>query len=158
MMSPRRLSMLLALSVLLVACGTVSPWSSDGQRQAGTPPPAPSATDVVERSDWRLAEPAQGRQLQVLVPIPSAASCGSFDRVDMSESADRVSVEIFVRRLVPGEGAACTDDLAFQVVTLDLEQDLGERQLEGCDAPPEGSQYFDDPLPPEGCIGAVAHH
>lgn len=151
---PARL--LVAAAVLATACGGTAGTSSRGGRSP-TPADTPtrSAAAVVERVDWRLAEPPTGNGLRLVVAIPSAVSCGSFDDVDVSETAEAVVVETSMRRLVPGEGEACTDDLAFEEVAVTLEDDLAGRRLEGCDAPPGGSIYFDEPVPPEGCTGAV---
>lgn len=150
--------LLVVVMVLSTACGSANRSDPNSSSPTGerTTTPDPSPSQVIERADWRLAEPAHGTQLDLVVPIPSPDACGFFERVEVSETAERVTIEAFVRRRIPGPGEGCPDHLGFETVTVILDQDLGDRQLEGCDAPPDGNVYFSEPVPPEGCIGALA--
>lgn len=117
--------------------------------------PSPSPREVIEQADWRLEEPAQGSELNLVVPVPSRGACGFFERAEVSETGDSVTIETFVRRRIPGAGEGCPDHLAFETVTVTLETDIGDRTLEGCDAPPGGNIYFSEPVPPDGCGSAL---
>lgn len=147
-----------AVMTLLSACGTASPSDPNGDPPTGMPTatPSQSPSQVVERTDWRLEEPSQGRELSLVVPIPSPDACGFFERIEATETDESVTIETFVRRRIPGPGEACPEHLAFETVTVTLEQDLGDRRLQGCDAPPDGNIYFNEPVPPEGCASAIA--
>lgn len=148
---------LVAMWFLSTACGPASPSDPNGYSTTDVPTatPSPAPSQVIERTDWRLAEPAEGTELSVVVPIPSPDACGFFERADVMETAERVTIETFVRRRIPGPDEACPEHLAFEPVTVTLEQPVGDRQLDGCDAPPDGNAYFTEPVPPEGCGSAT---
>lgn len=148
---------LVAMWFLSMACGSASPSDPNGYSPTDAPmaTPSPAPSQVIERTGWRLAEPAEGTELSLVVPIPSPDACGFFERADVMETADRVTIETFVRRRIPGPGEACPEHLAFEPVKVTLEQPLGDRHLEGCEAPPDGTSAFTAPVPPEGCAGAT---
>lgn len=148
---------LVAMLVLSSACGSANPSDPNGYSPTGVPPatPSPAPSQVIERTDWRLAEPAQGTELSLVVPIPSPGACGFFERADVMETTESVTIETFVRRRIPVPGEACPEHLAFEPVTVTLEQPLGDRHLEGCEARPPGNSPFTAPVPPEGCASAT---
>lgn len=156
-MTRRRQLLAATAMILLAACGTASPSDPNGHARTGTwdASPSPSASQVIEQADWRLAEPAEGTELDIVVPVPSPGACGFFERVHVTDTAERVTIETYIRRRIPGSGESCPDHLAFETVAVTLEGDIGDRRLEGCDAPPDGRLYFDEAVPSEGCIAAI---
>lgn len=128
--------LLVAVAVAAAGCGDTDPEAA------------------VEQMDWRLVSAPQGEDIRIIVPIPSDATCGSFDHVEVSESPESVSVRAFVRQKAE-VGGTCTDDLGFEEVDVQLDEELGERSLTGCDAPPDGSLFFNEPVSAEGCAAAI---
>ncbi len=90
-----------------------------------------------------------------MVPILSSGACGFFERDEVTETDESVTIETFVRHHILALARACLEHLGFETVTVTLEQDPGDRQLRGCDAPPDGNIYFNEPVPPEGCVSAL---
>jgi hypothetical protein len=81
------LAAFVAVTMLSSACEAADPTAED-RRGTLTERPSPAPTEVLERADWRLREPAQGTELDVVLAVPSPGSCGSFERVDVSEADD----------------------------------------------------------------------
>jgi hypothetical protein len=90
--------------------------------------PACSSTQA-QRSEWVLREPVDGRTLQLAV-FAGHSSCIDFDGVEVvREESARVEVHAFVT--YNGDDV-CTDDWGAEMVTVELAQPLGDRQLLGC--------------------------
>lgn len=97
------------------------------------------AGESVERTAWRLSEPPNGRSLEVLV-FSGHSSCLSYDRVETDETGDSVLIRAYVRYNGDDE---CTDDFVTERVKVQLDQALGDRQLDGCAGPDVEWDAFD---------------
>jgi hypothetical protein len=113
--------------------------SGDDQDIASDDPSA--VRGVEEPHDWVLTE-VDGATLTMWVAVGSG-TCDRFDRVDVTESGEEVSV---VAVVVSGDGTlssgVCTADMVISLVEVTLAQPLGDREITGCMLNREGS-YFD---------------
>ena len=103
----------------------------------------PSAVPGVEKvHDWVLTQ-VDGATLTLLVAVGSG-TCDRFDRVDVTETGEEVSVvAVVVSGGGPSSPRVCTMDMQFSLVEVTLDQPLGIREATGCLLNREGS-YFND--------------
>lgn len=102
-----------------------------------------AATDggSIERTDWRLSAPPDGRSLELLV-FSGHSSCLTYERVETDETENSVEIRAYVR----SNGAeSCTDDFVTERVQVRLEQDIANRKLEGCGGPEVDWKGFEEP-------------
>lgn len=111
-----------------------------------------SSGEDTQRSDWWLSENVDGSRLQVVTYVGSG-SCTEFDRVDVDESAEEVSIQAYVT--VHGGEDDCTDDYTWASTEVDLEEPLGDRTLSGCAAPAGGHRAPDLPHDGSACDDLV---
>jgi len=100
------------VAILLTACG---PFGAERWDEVPTP--------------WSI-ESIDGATLTLSVQVGSS-TCDRNPRiaeVDEQESTVRISA---VRETLTN-ARACTDDLGFETIVVELEQPLGDRALEGC--------------------------
>lgn len=87
------------------------------------------------RTDWWLAAPPDGAELELHVFIGSS-SCNHLEGVEVVESAEQVELVATVR---VDDDDVCTSDWRSVDVSVALDSALGDRALLGCRAP-EGGQ------------------
>lgn len=94
-------------SLMLDACGSDSPatWEST--------------------ESWVVSEPA-GSEFPLTVWI---GGCGTFDRLDVDETDDVVTIEAIV---IEVEDSACSAVMRDIAMTVTLDVPLGDRELRGC--------------------------
>jgi len=119
-----------------------SPGDDPSDDHQGKTSDDPSAVRGIEKShDWVLTE-VDGATLTMWVAVGSG-TCDRFDRVDVTETGEEVSV---VAVVVSGDGTlsrgVCTADMVISLVEVTLAQSLGGREITGCLLNREGS-YFD---------------
>lgn len=78
-------------------------------------------------TDWDLLA-AGGRRIEILVWVGSS-SCESLKTVETDETSSSVTLTAIIE--LSGD-SDCTADLTTEVTTVDLESDLGNRDLRGC--------------------------
>ncbi len=74
---------------------------------------------------WTVSEPA-GTEFPLTVWI---GGCGTFDRLDVDETADVVTIDAIV---VETEGSECATVMRDVSTTVTLDAPLGDRDLRGC--------------------------
>lgn len=115
--------------------------SDDDQDRASDDPS--SVPGIEESHDWVLTE-VDGATLTLLVAVGSG-TCDRFDRVDVTETGEEVSVvAVVVSGGGPSSPRVCTMDMQFSLVEVTLEQPLGTREITGCLLNREGSYFNDD--------------
>ncbi len=89
----------------------------------------------VSNNGWQLdAMSIDGTTLTVSTNFGGVASgCTRFEEWTWSESDDRVDIEARLWQAIAPQ--ACTSDGAFESLTIQLEQPLGNRDLTGCGEP-----------------------
>jgi len=81
----------------------------------------------VERTEWLLSEVSGGAALRLHV-FAGGSSCIAYERVDVQETPETVTLAAFVRR----SGTECSEDFVGRDVTVELDEPIGERRLLGC--------------------------
>jgi hypothetical protein len=94
-------------------------------------------TELIKPSYWQLLETPNGTTLKLYVAVGN--SCDSFERVDVEETGNAVTIRSYSRQTLDGDG--CTDQLFHEQISVELEQPLGDRALLGC--APEEIWYID---------------
>lgn len=112
-----------------------------GDEQDGASDDPSAVRWVEEPHDWVLTE-VDGATLTLLVAIGSG-TCDRFDRVDVTETEEEVSVIAIVDSAAGPSSPMCTADMIISLVEVTLQQPLGSREVTGCLLNREGS-YFDD--------------
>jgi hypothetical protein len=81
------------------------------------------------QTDWVLREEPDGDTL--LVDVAVGNSCNYFDRIDVDENDDQVIIKSYSSfSLSVGDG--CDDLLKVERHTVQLDQPLADRKLDGC--------------------------
>lgn len=91
------------------------------------------------QADWWLSDAPSGSSLPVAVYVGSS-SCNEFNRVEVAESADEVTITAYVN--VSGE-EVCTADYTWHPAPVELDAPLDNRALRGCTAPADGHRAAD---------------
>ena len=94
-------------------------------------------TELMKPSYWQLLEAPTGTTLQLDVAVGN--SCDSFERVDVEETEDAVTIRSYSRQTLDGGG--CDDLMLHEQLSVELEEPLGDRDLLGC--APEEIWYID---------------
>lgn len=94
-------------------------------------------TDLIKPSYWQLLEAPMGTTLKLDIAVGN--SCDAFERVDVEETEDAVTIRSYSRQTLGGGG--CEDLLIHEQVSVELEEPLGDRDLLGC--APEEIWYVD---------------
>ncbi|QUQ64875.1 hypothetical protein [Kutzneria sp. CA-103260] len=149
----RRIPAVLGLLLLTAACGTAHPGASGGPdtlvvSAVGPPPtsvvmsPPPSASvglnhampdpSVVDLKKTRFtqATPGAGNELVVQYTASGRAECAKLGRVDVTESADAVTVTVLLGQ-VPGVNCAGPQPMIAAIfqTTVTLKAPLGSRPV-----------------------------
>ncbi len=82
------------------------------------------------------------------VAVAVGGGCDKFERIDVSETSDAVSIRAFYRETTFAD-TVCTTELKIQDVDVHLDAPLGSRMLEGCDGSPVS--YETEPPPGDDC-------
>jgi hypothetical protein len=93
--------------------------------------------ELIKPSYWQLLEAPTNKTLKLDVAVGN--SCDSFERVDVEETEDVVTIRSYSRQTLDGGG--CDDLLIHEQVSVELEEPLGNRDLLGC--APEEIWYID---------------
>lgn len=80
----------------------------------------------LELDQWSLIEQQDN---SVTIRFEEGGGCHGFKKAQVDESKAEVKITMVVEFLVPGEGAACTDRLRSRAVAVELDRDLGNREL-----------------------------
>ena len=91
------------------------------------------------QSDWWLSEIPSGNEVPVVV-YTASSSCNDFDRVEVDETADEVTIRAYVD--FTGD-TDCTADYTWHPAPVELDAPLGTRVLRGCTAPEDGLRAAD---------------
>ncbi len=94
-------------------------------------------TEVIQPAYWHLVATANGKTLQLRV-ASGPPPCDLFERVEVQETAEAVTINAFIRHAP----SSCGDlPLNWHEAAVELDEPLGARQLLGC--APEGLWYLD---------------
>jgi hypothetical protein len=107
----------------------------------------------VERVPWNLRGVSNdGKTLFLEIPIGGLASgCNGFDHVEVMENPRAVNVLTFAWSNVRDRVANCSADLGLVPASVELQEPLGERRLEGCMAAVPGLRSGSVKGVGEGC-------
>jgi hypothetical protein len=97
-------------------------------------------TEAVKPADWRLTAEPQGRRLDLIVTF---GGCQEFERLDVEETGDLVQIDALILQSNLGPNAVCTLQVKAEEVSIELQSNLGDRRLEGCDPLPR-IRYFEE--------------
>ena len=106
-------SLRLALLALGAATAAVGGCGDDGAR---------------EEVRWRLTAEPDGPRLELAAEF-GGSSCTTFDEW----AVDETDAQVEIRAVVVRSGGDCTDDLVVEAHAVELEEDLGDRPLLGCE-------------------------
>lgn len=115
----------MALATILTSAALLAGCSDDGGREL--------------QADWWLSDAPTGFSVPVVVYIGSS-SCNEFNRVEVAESADEVTITAYVDASSSG---VCTADDTAHPAPVALDAPLNDRALRGCTAPDDGHRASD---------------
>jgi hypothetical protein len=95
-----------------------------------------SSAREVSAAPWALERiEGSGQTLVLQLRMSGVASgCMGFDHVVVDETGDAITVTAYTWRKKLSLGEACTAELAYKQVSVNLKQALGDRDLRGCTA------------------------
>lgn len=102
--------------------------------------PTPNAYDwvphttVIQPTYWSVSEQPGGSTL--MLHVAAGGGCEEFERLDVQETDEAVTINAYIRHTTPGPDSGCTDELNVHTATVELKKPLGDRTLLGC-APTE---------------------
>ena len=91
----------------------------------------PEAAVDLHREPWTRVDPiARGRRLRVYATFTGGPPCAVLGRVDVKETADAVTVTLWVGKRPGADCSGPQAGLGFPIVTtVDLKTPLGRRQV-----------------------------
>lgn len=128
----RRAALAVVGLALLASCATASgaetPLCDAGWRNRETRIVEPGGVDeqAVPIDCMRSLE---RRRLRIGFTMPGGPDCHRLSRIDVVESADAVSVTVFIARIDDPAAGACADAPQRVRTELDLQQAVGSRDL-----------------------------
>lgn len=96
-------------------------------------------TNILQSTYWTIEEAPSGAILVLRVAV--GGNCEEFERLDVVETEEAVTISATIRHSTPGPNSACDEYLAWHEATVELSQPLGDRELLGC--APEEIWYVD---------------
>jgi hypothetical protein len=115
--------------------------ASDDEQEGASDDPS-DVRWVEEPHDWVLTE-VDGATLTLWVAVGSG-TCDRFDRVDVTETEEEISIVAVVDSATGPSKMVCTASMITLPVEVTLDQPLDSREVTGCRLNREGSNFDDD--------------